>query len=139
MGRKLQNGYIESENISVPQMGDQKSPWSTAEKTEQFCGRVLWVSYKNHKTLALPVEQIHSDTQQAESRPLTLPRMHSMLEEPLGEEVPMFEENGFRCCEVHWLYSRCDNPKQHIHGSVSISQLKDTICSVSGTKWQQSQ
>lgn len=94
MGRKLQNGYIESENISFPQMGDQKSPWSTAEKTEQFCGRMLWVSYKTHKTLAHPLEQIHSATQQAESRPLTLPRMHSMLEEPLGEEVPIFEENA---------------------------------------------
>lgn len=45
----------------------------------------------------------------------------------------------FKCCEVHWICSRCDNPKQHIHESVSISHLKDTICSVSGTEWQQSQ
>lgn len=41
--------------------------------------------------------------------------------------------DGFKCCEVHWLYSRCDNPKQHIRDSVSISHIKDTICSVSGT------
>lgn len=34
---------------------------------------------------------------------------------------------------IHGLCSRCDKSKQHIHESLSISHLKDTICSLSGT------
>lgn len=71
---RLQNGYTESENIPFPwDSRYQKSPWSTAVKTEEFCGIVMSaVLNENHNTSAHPLKQTHSATRQAESRPDTL-------------------------------------------------------------------
>lgn len=97
MGRRLQNGYTEAKNIPFPwDSRHKKSPWSCSENTEQFCGSVMSaVLNENHNTSAHPLKQTHSVTGQAESRPLILSKMQSMLEEPLGEEVLRFEENIF--------------------------------------------
>lgn len=100
---------------------------------------VLWqkvmsaILNENHNTSAHPLKQTHSATGQAESRPLTLQDRGTSWWGVSVLEENIFTDRWLQCWEVHWLYSTCDNPKQHIHESVSISHLKDTICSVSGT------